>query len=360
MLIFNALAQRRGINLPGIGSLYVISVAARMQDDGKLTPPTSRVLFAPEEVQGYDDILRLIGESSGRDEPRCREIYDTWLSGVRTEEGVHIFSVGDIVGGTFTPSEELQRTLNPSGTSFVQLKRQFTPRQIFFWVAVTVVVGGGLAAGLITYLNSQPGEYDAPYAEGTPLTAPASPDSPAMARTAGSDTEATLEALTESDMEAQPAADKPAAQPQAAPEPAKPLPAEAEPAARPKPSEQAKPSEAAKPATTPAQTPANKPTAAPTPPAKANTSIPASQAPRSGEMRYYVVVGTYSTDENAERFIASAKKKDASQTYRKLPLSNGKIMVYTADTASDAEAQQQRRALSGSFPDAWVFKRRAR
>lgn len=354
MLIFNALAQRRGINLPDIGSLYVVSVAARMQDDGKLTPPTSQVLFAPEEVQGYDDILRLIGESSGKDEPRCREIYDTWLSGVRTEEGVHIFSVGDIVGGTFTPSEELQRTLNPSGTSFVQLKRQFTPRQIFFWVAVTVVVGGGLAAGLITYLNSRPGEYDAPYAEGTPLTAPAAPDSLAIAQAAVGDEEATLDALTESDMETQPATDKPAVQAQTAPEPAKPLPAEAEPAARPKPADQPKP------ATTPAQTPANKPTAAPTTPAKANTSIPASQAPRSGEMRYYVVVGTYSTDENAERFIASAKKKDASQTYRKLPLSNGKIMVYTADTASDAEAQQQRRALSGSFPDAWVFKRRAR
>lgn len=77
-------------------------------------------------------------------------------------------------------------------------------------------------------------------------------------------------------------------------------------------------------------------------------------------MRYYVVVGTYSTDENAERFIASARKKDASQNYRKLLLSNGKIMVYTADMASDAEAQQQRRSLNETFPDAWVFKRRAR
>ena len=35
-------------------------------------------------------------------------------------------------------------------------------------------------------------------------------------------------------------------------------------------------------------------------------------------MHYYVIVGTYSTDQNAEKFIASAKKKNDQLEYAKI------------------------------------------
>ena len=339
MLIFNALAQRRGVNLPGIGALYVVTEAARMQDSGKLIPPISRVRYAPEPVSVYDDILRLIGESSGRDEAGSRAIYEAWLSEVCTPEGIRMESIGEIVDGKFRPTEELQRTLNPSGTFMVQLPRPYSLRQIFFWVGATVIVGGGLAAGLITYLNSRPAPYDAPYAEGTPLTASVvSGDSTLRQGGSGADAEPSLEALTESDLAAQARSGAAIERPEAE-----------------RPANGASSSSPDSPKVAP-----KTPKTGPVGPAGKEAQSPAPEAHKPGEMRYYVVVGTYSTDANAERFIASARQKDATQTYRKLLLSSGKIMVYTADVGSEAEAQQQRRALSGAFPDAWVFKRRAR
>ncbi len=334
MLIFNALAQRRGINLPEIGSLCVVSEPARMQENGKLIPPFSRVTFSPEPEPGYDEILWLIGESSGRDEAGSREIYDAWRSSVQTQRSIYIESVGEIVGNTFIPSEKLQRTLNPSGIAAFQLQRPFTLRQIFFWVGTTVIVGGGLAAGLITFLNSRPAPYDAPYAEKVPVAETLADDDTTHRGSATEEgAEKTLEALTDSDLTPSAPATDPA-----------------------------RPTPSAPPKAKPASASSNAPKPSGPQPSSASSVGGGSTAktPQRGEMRYYVVVGTYSTDENAERFIASARKKDASQNYRKLLLSNGKIMVYTADMGSDAEAQQQRRAVSGNFPDAWVFKRRAR
>ncbi len=339
MLIFNALAQRRGVTLPGIGSLYVVTEAARMQEGGKLIPPISRVRYTTEPMAGYDDILRLIGESSGRDEAGSREIYEAWLSEVQTEEGFRMNSIGEIVGGQFKPTEELLRTLNPSGTFMVQLPRPFSLRQIFFWVGATVVVGGGLAAGLITYLNSRPGPYDAPYAEGTPVAESVmTGDTLLRGTVAGADAEPSLEALTENDLAAQAVAGDSAGRTGA----------------------QSSSAGSGSSSVTAVQTAQNRPKSEAEATAGRSSSVKASEAPKPGEMRYYVVVGTYSTDENAERFIASARRKAPTPNYRKLLLSTGKIMVYTADAGSEAEAQQQRRAVSEAFPDAWVFKRRAR
>ena len=338
MLIFNALAQRRGVNLPGIGSLYVVTEAARMQEGGKLIPPISRVRYTAESMAGYDDILRLIGESSGRDEAGSREIYEAWLSEVQTDEGIRMSSIGEIIDGRFKPTEELLKTLNPSGTFMVQLPRPFSLRQIFFWVGATVVVGGGLAAGLITYLNSRPGPYDAPYAEGTLVAETmATGDTSLRESVAGTDAEPLLEALTENELAAQAVAGDSAGRSGAQPS-----------------SVGSGSSSAMVPI---AQ---NRPTSGEKASGDGSASGRVAAAPKPGEMRYYVVVGTYSTDENAERFIASARRKDSALNYRKLLLSTGKIMVYTADAGSEAEAQQQRRAVSGAFPDAWVFKRRAR
>ncbi|MFQ9503511.1 MAG: hypothetical protein ACLR1G_05550 [Alistipes indistinctus] len=58
--------------------------------------------------------------------------------------------------------------------------------------------------------------------------------------------------------------------------------------------------------------------------------------------------------------MGQAKKTDNTLTFHKLPLGNGKIMVYTSLSASEQEANRLKRQCSASFPDAWVFKRRVR
>ncbi len=318
LLLFNSLAQRRGINLPGVGSLSVVSTPARMQEDGRLAPPVSRVVFSPEEVDGYDNLLWAIGRSSGKDEGQSREIYDRFLAQVCTADKMEIPSVGTVQGEQFTPAGALYQALNPAGDAPVALKKTNSNRQLFFWVATAVIVGAGLAAGLIVYLNSRPGPYDVPYAPGTPAVA----ETPQTPATAEEEIENSLEALAEQETAASPA-EAPAAQPAQTPPAAK---TEAKPAV-------SAPA-AAKPAPAPGQT-----------------------APATRQTHYYVVVGVFSTDENAERKIGQLRAQDAKPNYRKLPLSNGKIMIYTADETTREAADRARRTVLGVCPEAWIFKK---
>ena len=45
VLVFNALAKRQGINLPGVGALHVVTSAARTEERNTLVPPVNRVAF---------------------------------------------------------------------------------------------------------------------------------------------------------------------------------------------------------------------------------------------------------------------------------------------------------------------------
>lgn len=96
-----------------------------------------------------------------------------------------------------------------------------------------------------------------------------------------------------------------------------------------------------------------------TPEASAPTAVHAAETTdaathATSDAGYYVIIGQYSTDENAERFIAESRKKDNTLQYGKLPLSNGKIMVYTSKWATEEEARKHRSL--GHFPEAWVYK----
>ena len=73
-------------------------------------------------------------------------------------------------------------------------------------------------------------------------------------------------------------------------------------------------------------------------------------------MHYYVIVGTYSTDQNAEKFIASAQKKNDKLEYAKILMPNGKILVSVFGATAETEANRMKNEVSGLFPDAWVFK----
>lgn len=307
-LIFNTLAQHESINLPGVGSLRVVSEPARVRGNKTLAPPSTQVYFSPEENAEFANMIKLIRDKSKKTEQVSLENYQKWGANVYEDDAIRIPSVGTIKDDRFTPTAELERALNPAGVQPVKLPRQMGSSQLLLWIVAALLVGGGLAVGLITLLNSRPGKYDAPYAEvrsrtEVPAATPPEADIPI-------DGEETDDATTDL---------VPVA-----------------------------------PETSEATAPAVSETSAATAPATSES------APKSGDLRFYVVVGTYSTDANADRFIASARQRDNAQNYRKLPLPNGKIVVYTAEAASEAEANRLRRTLSVTFPDVWVFKQTVR
>ena len=90
----------------------------------------------------------------------------------------------------------------------------------------------------------------------------------------------------------------------------------------------------------------------------ASDTVHKTQAPVSTKQgKYKVIVGTYSTDANAEKFIASAKKKNDTLHYEKLPRPNGRLMVVAYSSDSEQEAQRMLKTLNEIFPGAWMLRK---
>lgn len=91
----------------------------------------------------------------------------------------------------------------------------------------------------------------------------------------------------------------------------------------------------------------------------ATDSVPKAPKPAvpSVQGKYKVIVGTYSTEANADKFIASAKQKNDTLHYEKLPRPNGRIMVVAYASDSEQEAQRMLRTLNEIFPGSWILKK---
>ena len=306
-LVYNALAKRQGVVLPGIGTLYAVTVPAEMQKPGVVTPPVNRVELVTDELPGIPHIVDLIAGYDQTDPEQAREIYNRWLAENCSEEGVTIGAVGNIREGVFTPDPGLEEALNPVDTGAVRLPGRIDAKRVAMWVVFAVLIGVGISVGAIVWYEYSEQMRIVRLSEQPvlPASVPAAPDSPAVKvpAAAGSDSSA-------GESGAPAGADSSAAVPAKQPEPVR------------------------EPATVPA----------------------AKLVPATAAMHYYVIVGTYSTDQNAEKFIASPKKKNDQLEYAKIPMPNGKILVSVFGATAETEANRMKNEVSGLFPDAWVFK----
>ncbi len=98
-LIFDRLASHQPVLLPGIGAFGVVSRGAR---DGH--GPTNHVFYSLESDNDIPSVTSL-----GID----ADDYHRWSEVARHNDELHIEGVGRLVLGEFTPSAELDRTLNP-------------------------------------------------------------------------------------------------------------------------------------------------------------------------------------------------------------------------------------------------------
>ena len=218
-----------------------------------------------------------------------------------------IGAVGNIREGVFTPDPGLEEALNPVDTGAVRLPGRIDAKRVAMWVVFAVLIGVGISVGAIVWYEYSEQMRIVRLSEQPvlPASVPAAPDSPAVKvpAAAGSDSSA-------GESGAPAGVDSSAAVPAKQPEPVR------------------------EPATVPA----------------------AKLVPATAAMHYYVIVGTYSTDQNAEKFIASAKKKNDQLEYAKIPMPNGKILVSVFGATAETEANRMKNEVSGLFPDAWVFK----
>lgn len=169
----NLLAAGGELYLPGVGSLCVRFRGARRLSARLVEPPSREVVFTSQQrgVSLVDEIARVLRDAAPAETPRsntdgtpsassapvsstapvapqreqaqvasqARDIYDRWLMRTRQDDVLTIEGVGVLKFKNFTPDEAFDRRINPQGHAPVHIHR---PRRFdgAMWIGIAAIV----------------------------------------------------------------------------------------------------------------------------------------------------------------------------------------------------------------------------
>lgn len=90
----------------------------------------------------------------------------------------------------------------------------------------------------------------------------------------------------------------------------------------------------------------------------AEQAQPEQVTPQSSEYAYYVVMGIFSTPENAERAVQQVQAKIKDVECKVLPFKGGKHMVTIFGSDSVADCNAFARSYRDVYPDLWVYNKK--
>lgn len=359
-LVGDLLAAGQPLALPGIGTLRPEARPARRISKKQVIPPSRAIDFS-SEVQGTTLPQRLAAAARCSEE-QAEEIYRRWLGHTLQEGVLTLAGIGVLKEKHFALDAEFDRRINPQGHAPLTIRRR---RRRFDWALALGIVAIVAAIGIggYGYRSWREAGGSLPWLEKKQPAAAAQPAETASTMEAGTVAAATAEAATaaaETTGSTAPAASVAGMQPAKAPTQA--------PAGQ---TGQTGQADAAKTsANSTAKTVANgSRTASPggtqaAAPGTAKTPAQAATQPasRNGVTamtpgRYYVVLGVFSTVENAERAVAETARKEESMRcgiYR----FGAKWMVSPFESADAEACTLFRRAHRELFPDLWTYRAR--
>lgn len=346
-LVGNLLAGGDGVFLPGAGALFVERRGARRLSKRSIQPPCRVVSFS-SQPRG-ESLVDALARTVRCDAAEAQDIYDRWFARTCEGEVLTIEGVGVLKFKNFTPDPAFDRLLNPQGHEPVRIKpvRKF---DWAIWVGIAaIVIAGGFGGAEFLRTNA----YDSPepgaateIAEKTPAGGAEMPDdTPAtgLDGAAAAAGEALADGTAAAATTATATADGAMAVSETAPGSGVRTDVAA-PASRP----DTKGADAEPSAARPARS-----SAEPVGTIRGTAAEPA----RLVSGHRYVVLGVYSTPENAARAAADAEAKEASVRcgiYR-----FGEKFMVSPFEAPDAEACTLFiRNYSGRFPGLWTYTAR--
>lgn len=311
--IFDTLARRRGINLPGVGSLSVVHVPAEFITDSSIRPPHNKIIFSPSANPQYVSA----GDMEG---------YEEWLRHTTQGRGVReINGVGVIKGNIFYPSVELHGILNPHGTQPVAVKPRYHLKR-------KIAVGAGVAAAAAVVIMAV--VFIDRFA-GANMRAEENMEGTAAlvkqeAEGAASRGESTIEAAVASGIgeEIEAKSDISA--------PVQSAPVQSAPDADDPHSEHGSPE------------------------MEMDTEKSLTDyAPTAADRHiYYLVVGVFSEPQNADKLVSRDPLGIGSLNYRKSEFRNGKILVSAFSSPDREEVERRRRELSSINRELWIYEKK--
>lgn len=292
-IIYNMLVSGKGVYLPDVGTLYIERRGARKISENRMLSPHNVVSFSSQEQA--PSLVREIISIAGCEETQAQDIYERWLSKTRQDNTLTIQGVGALVDKAFKVDESFGKAINPNGVKTLVIRR----KKGGAWVYVVCAISIAFALGFFSYIMW-----------GDKLSLGGDKVIPAM--------------------ELQPA--MPVAQPQEG-QPASETTAEGVALASP---ESGAENQVA---------------------AENSGQAQSVAAAEQKQYAYYVVMGIFSTEENANRAVEQVEKKIEDPQCVILPFKNKfMVTIYGSDAVGDCNAYAK--SYHDIYPDLWVYARK--
>ena len=292
-IIYNMLVSGRGVYLPDVGSLYIERQAARKISADKLLSPRNVVAFQSGEQA--PSLVNEIVAVAGCSVEQAADIYQRWSAKTREGSNIKIGGVGVLNHKSFVMESEFASAINPKGVKTIVIRRR-SNTWLYAICAICVLVALGFC-GYMMFGSKQ--TIDAMRIEpiAKVVEQPATTDAVAQ----GVEGEVATSANS-----ANSAGGNAVTSTNASTQPAQ-----------------------------PAETVANS----------------------GDDYEYYVVMGIFSTEENAQRAIAQAESRIKDVSCKVLPFKD-KFMVtlFGSDKIGDCNAFAN--SYRDIYADLWVYKKK--
>lgn len=295
-IIYNMLVSGRGVYLPEVGSLYIERQAARKISADKLLSPRNVVAFQSGE-QAPSLVAEIVAVAGCSDE-QAADIYQRWSAKTREGSNIKIGGVGVLNQKSFVMESDFASAINPKGVKTIVIRRRSNT-----WLYALCTVCVLVALGFLGYIMFG-GEQK-----------PAVKRAESMAQT-----------------EPQPAVEQGVAEPAVA-------------------EGQVNTTDN----TTAAATTAGTTTSSD---ALTQTAQPAdTAATTSVDYEYYVVMGIFSTEENAQRAIEQAESRIKDLNCKVLPFKD-KFMVTLFGSDKIGDCNSFANSYRDIYADLWVYRKK--
>jgi hypothetical protein len=153
-LIYDALATRRSVVMPGLGTLEVRRRGAKKISDTQIIPPHNVVVFIPDEKESAQSVVAMTAADQGVNYESAAALYAGWLEGARQTDGTLVIEgVGEVNDGVFAATEELYDALNPEQEEIVTMETGKKQTPVWVWILAAVVIALGIAAAILCWRN---------------------------------------------------------------------------------------------------------------------------------------------------------------------------------------------------------------
>lgn len=294
-IIYNMLISGRGVYLPQVGTLFIERQGARKISDDKLIGPRNVVNFTSQEQA--PSLVSEIVSVAGCSEEQAADIYNRWLMKTRQDSTVTIGGVGVLNHKSFSIESAFASAINPKGVKTLVVRRRSNA-----WLYILCSVCVAIALGIFAYIM-----WGSPSA-----TSSADHKSTSAAQEVDVDQNVVVSADSVSVA----------------------APADAEVVDN---HDDAEVAEAEN---------------------SASTEVAVSPVTHKDYYAYYVVMGVFSTEQNAERAVDQARGKLPNATCAILPFAGDKFMVTVYGSDSQAECAEFAKANRDVISDLWVYNKR--